>query len=282
MTVLGDIMFGTHVICTGVEKCGTTSLFDFMQHAKNLHVPSIKETFYFSNQFQRGESWYTSLYSGKINEGKPKQGKVGFLDFTPSYFRHQVALDRIKAYPSKTKKILFCMRNPLQRAFSFYQHQIFHHIAKGEGIAQNFEKPVFYSFYDTLQRGNEFILTRYHDAYVRLLDMFGEENVLPVFFESIVKDTNSEITKIENFLEIDLSDLKEQSLPHSNANSLPSYFYADKDQTFIGEMGQFVVEGKTLHVFQNGTPKKLSVKNLEQVQNAFALQSTWTREVSKE
>ncbi len=46
----------------GGQKCGTTSLYDFLIHHPGVIPATKKEIFYFSNNYEQGIHWYSSHF----------------------------------------------------------------------------------------------------------------------------------------------------------------------------------------------------------------------------
>ncbi len=110
----------------GEQKCGTTSLYNYLiQHP--LVLPAIeKELRYFDRQFDRGEAWYRASFPLEII-GRYYQRKHGRFPITgeasSNYFSHPHAPKRVNQTLPNAKLILL-LRNPIERAYSHYQMSV--------------------------------------------------------------------------------------------------------------------------------------------------------------
>ena len=112
------------LIVPGLPKSGTTFLYaQLSKQLDNFNIPSLRKEI---DYFRRGESLSEYRKQFETND----ENKV-YLDCSPLY------ADDIKTNTLKVKnclaghevKIMFCMRNPFERMYSHYLHD----------IAQNFQ-----------------------------------------------------------------------------------------------------------------------------------------------
>ena len=100
----------------GSMKCGTTSLYEYIaKHPKFL--PCInKEIHFFSTKFWLSENWYLSQFPAL------PEGESFFTgEASTSYFDYPEVPQRINHY-FPNLKIIILLRNPVDRAFSHYNH----------------------------------------------------------------------------------------------------------------------------------------------------------------
>jgi hypothetical protein len=103
----------------GVMKGGTTSLFKYLVEHPQVAAPFRKEIKFFDSNYSFGLDWYRAHFPLKSSM------KPGFLtgEASPYYIFHPTAPERIyAALPSA--KLIVLLRNPVQRAFSHYQHMV--------------------------------------------------------------------------------------------------------------------------------------------------------------
>lgn len=111
----------THFIfIVGMEKCGTTALANWLVHQQLAQylVPGVKEPHLFSRPDSRPTL--------------PASGELPWLDASTSYAHNPHAIAQLPAHHSK---IVLCLRNPLQRAWSAYRMKKLL-AQQGEGAAQ--------------------------------------------------------------------------------------------------------------------------------------------------
>lgn len=111
-------------IIIGAQRCGTTSLYDYLCEHPQIMPSPVKELFYFDDYYTRPLNWYRSFFPTQ-KEKEELEKKLGLLAITgeasPSYFFHPYAAKRIKETLPNVKLILV-LRNPVERAYSHYNH----------------------------------------------------------------------------------------------------------------------------------------------------------------
>lgn len=112
---LGKLKTDPDFIIIGQQKCGTTSLLNYINQHDKIVEPITKQSHYFDRSSNRDISFYRAHFIKKFFSSSKKIGEA-----TPDYFDHPEVLDRIKSKYPKIKLILI-LRSPLDRAFSHYQ-----------------------------------------------------------------------------------------------------------------------------------------------------------------
>ena len=102
------------VLIIGASKCGTTSLFHYLQQHPSVARARTKEVHYFDLHFHRGRHWYRGQFPHRPNELK--------LEATPYYLFHP-AVPKRAADLIPEAKLIVIMREPVTRAYSQYQHE---------------------------------------------------------------------------------------------------------------------------------------------------------------
>ncbi len=98
----------------GPPKTGTTWVFECLREHPRICCPPEDKIHYFSMLFHRGVDWY----HGHFEACDPSRF---LLDPSPSYFSSEMAAARISGY-NPDARIIVCLREPVQRAFSHYWH----------------------------------------------------------------------------------------------------------------------------------------------------------------
>ncbi len=101
----------------GAQKSGTTTLYDYLTQHRRIAPALRKEVHYLDQQFDRGPAWYRSHFPLRLTIGAALTGEA-----TPYYLFHPLAPARATATVPEAK-ILAVLRNPVDRAFSHYQHE---------------------------------------------------------------------------------------------------------------------------------------------------------------
>uniref|UniRef100_A0A0X3P2D7 [heparan sulfate]-glucosamine N-sulfotransferase n=1 Tax=Schistocephalus solidus TaxID=70667 RepID=A0A0X3P2D7_SCHSO len=126
-------------IIGGPQKTGTTALLTFMAAHPNLVANRIRsqgtfeEPQFFSNNhiYAKGVAWYFDQFPrtpeelARLNKSFGERQLIRF-EKSATYFDSFLAPDRVLALLSSRAKLIFLLKDPLQRAYSWYQHQRSH------------------------------------------------------------------------------------------------------------------------------------------------------------
>lgn len=223
------------LIC-GAQKCGTTSLFEYLVQTGRVQRGVRKEVHYFDRNFQRGEGWYRAHFP---TFGSCK-GIVG--EATPQYMFHPHAMERI-ALELSAVKIVIILRDPVQRAISHYTHVLSRGYetlnfgsairCEEDRIGKDWERmcadPNYYSrnvlAYSYKSRG------LYSNQLQRIFRFFDRENIKIVFSEDLFSNPTSVVHDVISFLEdnsqIEVSDVTDLSNITLNAARVEREVKAD-------------------------------------------------------
>jgi hypothetical protein len=108
----------------GAQKAGTTSLYQLLTHSsKNICKATTKELHYFNHFYHKGSSFYQTFFKSTCDVN---DGVSGYIDGTPDYYkRRDVPYKMNETFVSlANKKIVFVLREPISREFSWYEHLI--------------------------------------------------------------------------------------------------------------------------------------------------------------
>ena len=101
----------------GAQKAGTTALYAYLRRHPAITGPRWKEVSYFDRHYRRGRAWYRGNFPVRWSS----RGLVG--EASPSYLFHPLAPERAAALVPDAKLIAI-LRNPVERAYSHYQHEV--------------------------------------------------------------------------------------------------------------------------------------------------------------
>ena len=113
-----------NVIIVGAPKCGTTSLFNYLGQHKDISLSKVKEPHYLVNKkigTKRLKSLvtnindYQNLFDNKNYKYKLEASAL-YLFYADEFIQNA------KKILTKDIKIIVCIRNPIDRAFSAYNH----------------------------------------------------------------------------------------------------------------------------------------------------------------
>jgi hypothetical protein len=201
------------LIIPGYAKSGTTFLYEQLaQSGAPINLPKRKELDYFRSAHD---------FKGYLEQFETQDPDKVFLDASPLYaLPGSGAVDRIKsALNGHDVKILFCLREPLARAYSHYMHDISTHIflyAHGP-----------YSFYSPAVLKNYF-----HSLSESVGDFnkaFGKKNVFGFGFKSTGAKLADEVVQ---FLDLPKDWTLDFSVNPAKGGSIPRIHYdADRHLT---------------------------------------------------
>ena len=113
-------------IIIGTQKGGTTSLYRYLIDHPNIAPIYIKEPHYFDIHFHKGIGWYRSHFPTAVEKYYARHVEKHDLitgEASPYYLFHPRAPQRVAKTLPKAKLIIL-LRNPVDRAYSQYQHQL--------------------------------------------------------------------------------------------------------------------------------------------------------------
>lgn len=214
---------GGHIdfICIGAQKAGTTWLYKRLQEQSGFLLPPVKEIHYWDksadypspsadklrevsmwqsiktqsrltirgNQKHAkwyrkwhhgviGNKWYASLFSKEDYSG----------DITPSYSMLSVSDIRMMYEVSPNAKIIFLLRNPIDRAWSHYRHKL-----RIDGSQQISPLDFITSESQTLRSDYQSTIARYSQVYPR-----GQ--IMLAFYDAISDQPQRLLTDIVAFI----------------------------------------------------------------------------------
>lgn len=100
----------------GPDKSGSTWLYEALKHHDQVFLPDVKELFFFDQFYEKGWNWYTKFFRG-ANEQHRVIGEI-----CHDYLFSPLACQRI-AHDLPSAKLMVCLREPGQRAFSEFLHR---------------------------------------------------------------------------------------------------------------------------------------------------------------
>lgn len=193
----------------GAQKAGTTSLYVYLREHPKVKRALVKEVHFFDNHFGRGEAWYRAHFATMMERWRGDFLVTG--EATPYYLFYPLAAPRAKQIVPKVK-IIVMLRNPVDRAYSHYYHQVrlkleeltFEQAIEQEAtrLVGEFEKIIlddeYYSFafqnYSYLARG------MYAEQLERWFRFFPREQFLILDSSAFYRDTARTLDRVLKFL----------------------------------------------------------------------------------
>lgn len=189
-----------NLIIAGVNKAGTTSLFDYLATHPDIYPSSIKETCYFL-PIRYGQpvppvASYESFFSGYRGQ------EPVIMESTPGYFYGKRRLaEQVKQVCGEGARIVLCLRDPVGRAYSFFNFMqsrmqlpremtfpeyVDRCMAQGPHIAGMAELNPYFGV-----EGGHYI-SYLPDWY----EVFGSENIKLVYFEELAQQPHAVLKEL--------------------------------------------------------------------------------------
>jgi len=186
-------------LIAGVQKAGTTALFDYLTEVPALELPSVKEAHFFDDE--ENVDWAApdyARYHGLFSDPDRLWGEA-----TPIYLYWPNALERIRAY-NPAMKLILLFRDPVERAWSHWKMEY----ARGKEtepfawcirdgrarMAEGTPYPGFHRVFSYVERGF------YGRQLARLLTLFPRDQLLLLSSDALSRDPTGTIESVYAFL----------------------------------------------------------------------------------
>jgi glycosyltransferase involved in cell wall biosynthesis len=167
-----------------VPRAGTTWLHAVLESHPEVYVPQRRKELYFFNlYYDRGVSWYKKFFPPDSEAGRFRA--IG--EITPHYFYGSTCPERMAKLP--VEKLLLMLRNPIDRAYSYYALKVRDGIFWG-----TFEE--FLREWPVIEQG---YYTRYLENY---LQYFDRDQILILIYETALRDVDHTQCLLAQFLSI--------------------------------------------------------------------------------
>lgn len=219
------------IIVAGTAKAGTTSLFQLLKQHPAIFPSRIKEPRYFAYAGERSDLWsvnadpsdevvqdyeeYQKLYSGANDDHLT-------IEASPNYLYSPTAAQEIKKR-SPNCRLIFILRNPIDRAFSHYSHMkrdereplpSFEKALKAETerIKKNYDFSYHYA-----------AMGRYAEQLERFYSVFPRSQIKTFDYDRFSKEPELVLSEIFEFLSIESQNIdcgKRHNVSHQPPNTL--------------------------------------------------------------
>jgi Sulfotransferase family len=195
-------------LIVGAEKCGTTSLYQYLKQHPDVYLPAKKELHYFAyddiGKIARdpgGENVLTHACATREEYESYYRGTGAYAavgEVSPSYFYFSHISERLQS-ELDDPKIIIMLRDPVKKAHSQYMHL----------VRDNREH---LSFFDALMAEDQRIeagwgpLWRYTESSLyssrvaKYLQVFGKDRVKIGFFEDLLRSPEAVINDLLEFI----------------------------------------------------------------------------------
>ena len=195
-----------NLFIVGAAKSGTTSLHNYLHQHPDVFMCSPKEPHYLINQeigINRIPVGITNFieYTDLFSEGEDKkyrgESSVMYLMYP------EIVIPKIKNQFGEDSKIIIMLRNPVERAYSGYQHVKRYNVMESLSFEQALEKSEN-RYHNT---SNMTPASRYLELgmYFEQVKIFIEEfdNVHVIIYDDYKNDFSSEMDNVFKFLDVD-------------------------------------------------------------------------------
>ena len=194
-------------IIAGVQKGGTTFLFQEMLRHPEVRGALTKEVHFFDSNWERGIDWYSGMFPSSRPGVTMIRGEA-----SPVYIFHPLGVHRI-ADTLTDPRLIVIVRDPVQRALSHYKHERrlgFEPCTTFEEALASEEERVAADF-DAVRRGwtsqsfavGHFSYTRrglYAEQLKRAANAIGRDRVLVLVSEEMFADPRSSTAAALDFV----------------------------------------------------------------------------------
>ena len=122
----GPVRLKPDFIVIGVQRGGTTSLYNYLTEHPAIASASMKEVHFFDNNYQRGINWYQGQFPTSMQKYYNTTLHKQFFttgEASPYYLFHPHTAKRAAEAVPQTKLIVL-LRNPVERTYSHYYHEV--------------------------------------------------------------------------------------------------------------------------------------------------------------
>ncbi len=211
-------------IISGAQRCGTTTLYSYLVQHPQIVRARAKEVHFFDVKFSKGLDWYLGRFSLKKYLLQKLAGNcfthIITGEASPYYIFHPLAPKRI-AQVLPNVKLIVMLRNPVDRAYSQYQHEVclgneklsFEEAIDKEEERLNNEvgKMLNNEDYNSFNHAHYSYLSRgiYIEQIKVLYDLFPKENLFILNSKDFYSNPKDICKKVLSFLNLPFSPLQD-------------------------------------------------------------------------
>lgn len=191
-----------NLFIVGAPKCGTTSLYYYLEQHPAVFMSTPKEINFFSKEDLLNQKLYYQDFKVKDEQVylqlfEKVIGKKIIGEASVSYLFYPEVANRIKTF-NPDSKIIILLRDPVKRAWSHYL------MDKRMGLVTKDFRDIFDSqdIEDKLYFQQYFQLGNYYTQIKRYFDEFGQDQIFIGFINELQKDPDNFIYRLFDFLEL--------------------------------------------------------------------------------
>ena len=196
-----------NLLIVGAAKCGTTSLHNYLKQHPDIFMSKHKEPHFLINS-DIGEDRihkaitvledYEDMFKTDSIYKYKGESSVMYLAFP------EFSIKNIKKYLDPDVKIIIMLRNPVERAFAGYLHNLRYNPSENLSFEEAFEKSEarYYQERDITPDTRYLHVGNYYSQVESFMSMFND-NVLVIMYEDYVNDIDLCLANVFDFLDID-------------------------------------------------------------------------------
>jgi hypothetical protein len=197
----------------GVPRAGTTWLHELLQAHPDIYVPSRRrEINFFDLYYDRGLSWYAKFFPTPDESGRYR----ALGEITPYYFYGPSCPSRMAEV--RIGKLLLILRNPVDRAWSWYALML-----RDGHFRGSFEAFLEQTRWPVIEQGS------YSTFLKNYLDHFDRDQLLILVFEHALRDVPATKQRLAEFLGVERS-----RFPESAGNAVVNESYVPRSPKAYG------------------------------------------------
>jgi hypothetical protein len=201
----------------GTSKAGSTWIYNLLLQHPRVYMAPGKGLFFFDNHYDRGLEWYLSHF--KLSDDKLIIGEVSH-----GYLYSKLACQRI-AELNPDAKLMVCLREPVDRAFSAYLHRV-----KNGRFDGSFEKALE-QIPSLIERG------RYATYLAPYIEEFGRHKIHVAIFDDLRRNPEEFATQLFSFLQLESLEVSDKVTKKMMAAGQPR----SKGLAKLAKKGSFIV-----------------------------------------
>jgi hypothetical protein len=210
-------MNAPNFIIAGAPKCGSTTLFRYLNPHHDVFFPRIKEPGFMIREYYQGLSQDSPNYQRQLEYLVLDEQRYSQLydevdckilgDSSISYlFQYKNAIENILKYSGRDTKMLFILREPVSRLKSQYQY-----IVELGFENQELRKALELEEYRLSKNWSSIFAYQQQGLYAAGIKAFMKafEHVHVMFFEDLITDPAGQMDEVYQFLGISSNELGE-------------------------------------------------------------------------
>ena len=195
-----------NLLIVGAAKSGTTSLHNYLKQHPDIYMSNHKEPHFLINneigvnRIPKGINNlqdYSNLFSNGASHKYRGESSAMYLQFP------EIAIKNIDRYLDEDVKIIIMLRNPIERAFSGYQHVKRYNLDEDldfEDALEISEQRYFTN--NNITPASRYIHIGMYNEFVRKFKTKFKTNVHIIIYKDFINNTNQELSRLFIFLGI--------------------------------------------------------------------------------